>query len=123
MSSINDILNIATSGLTTAQAQVSAASDNITNVNTAGYARKVISQSETVVDGRGLGVHIDAIQSAYDAFMQKASMGAQSQSASAQVVSDFLGQAQQLFGDPSSPQSFFSGLDNVFTAFSAAAAT
>ena len=123
MSSINDILGIATSGLATAQAQVGAASDNITNVNTVGYARKVISQSETVVDGRGLGVHIDTIQSAYDAFMQKASMGAQSQSASAQVVSDFLGQAQQLFGDPSSPQSFFSGLDNVFSAFSAAADT
>ncbi|MGZ3273467.1 MAG: FlgK family flagellar hook-associated protein [Caulobacteraceae bacterium] len=121
MSSINDILNIATSGLSTAQAQVSATSDNITNVNTVGYARKVISQSETVVDGRGLGSHIDAIQSAYDVFMQKASMSAQSGSSSAQVVSDFLNQAQQMFGDPSSPQSFFSGLDNLYSTFSAAA--
>src|SRR5437763_726249 len=114
MSSINDILNIATSGLSTAQAQVSATSDNITNVNTVGYARKVISQSETVVDGRGLGSHIDAIQSAYDVFMQKASMGAQAGSSSAQIMSDFLNQAQQMFGDPSSPQSFFSGLDNLY---------
>jgi flagellar hook-associated protein 1 FlgK len=121
MSSINDVLSIATSGLTTAQAQVTATSDNISNVNTAGYSRKVISQSETVVDGRGLGVHINTIQSAYDAFMQKASMGAQAQSSSAQVVSDFMNQAQQMFGDPSSPQSFFSGLDNVYSAFSAAA--
>jgi flagellar hook-associated protein 1 FlgK len=123
MSSINDILNIATSGLSTAQAQVSATSDNIANVNTAGYSRKVINQSETVVDGRGLGVHIDTIQSAYDAFMQKASMGASAQTGSAQVVSDFLNQAQQMFGDPSSPQSFFAGLDNVYSAFSAAADT
>jgi flagellar hook-associated protein 1 FlgK len=123
MSSLNDVLSIATSGLATAQAQVSATSDNIANVNTAGYARKVISQSETVVDGRGLGVHIDTIQSAYDAFMQKASMGAQAQSGQAQVVSDFLAQAQQMFGDPSSPQSFFSGLDNVYSAFSAASDT
>lgn len=123
MSSINDILGIATSGLSTAQAQISATSDNITNVNTPGYARKVINQSETVVGGRGLGVHIDTIQSAYDAFMQKASMGAQAGSSQAQVVSDFLSQAQQMFGDPSSPQSFFSGLDNVYSAFSAAADT
>src|SRR5882757_4211378 len=108
MSSLSDILNIAVSGLSTAQAQVSATSDNITNVNTVGYARKVISQSETVVDGRGLGVHIDTIQSAYDAFMQKARIAAQAQSGQAQVVSDFLNQAQQAFGDPSGPSSFFS---------------
>ncbi|MEI9892092.1 MAG: flagellar basal body protein [Caulobacteraceae bacterium] len=38
--SISDVLNIATSGLSVAQAQVSATSDNIANVNTVGYARK-----------------------------------------------------------------------------------
>ena len=71
-SSLNDVLNIATSGLSTAQSQVTATSNNIANVNTVGYTREVVNQSETVVDGRGLGVHIDAIQSAYNAFLQKA---------------------------------------------------
>ena len=123
MSSLNDVLNIAVSGLSTAQSQVSAASNNIANVNTAGYTREVVTQSETVVDGRGLGVHIDAIQSAYNAFLQKASMQATSQSGQTSVVSDFLNQAQQMFGDPSSATSFFAGLDNVYSALSSASDT
>src|SRR3569833_70179 len=121
--SISDILNIATSGLTVAQQQVSATSDNIANVNTTGYARKVVNQSETVVDGRGLGVHIDSIQSAYSAFLQKASLNASSQASQTSVVSNFLGQAQQMFGDPSAANSFFGGLNSVYTALSAAADT
>ena len=123
MSSLNDVLNIAVSGLSTAQSQVSATSNNIANVNTAGYTREVVTQSETVVDGRGLGVHIDAIQSAYNAFLQKASMQATSQSGQTSVVSDFLNQAQQMFGDPSSATSFFAGLDNVYSALSSASDT
>jgi len=123
MSSINDVLNIATSGLSVAQSQVSATSDNIANVNTAGYSRKVVTQSENVVDGRGLGVRIDSIQSAYNAFLQKASLAATAQSGQTSVMSTFLNQAQQMFGDPSSPSSFFAGLDNVYSAFSAASDT
>ncbi len=84
---------------------------------------KVVTQSETVVDGRGLGVRIDSIQSAYNAFLQKASLAANSQGGQSQVISDFLNQAQQMFGDPSSSTSFFAGLDNVYSAFSAASDT
>ena len=120
-SSISAMLNIATSGLSVAQSEVSATSDNIANVNTVGYARKVVTQSETVVDGRGLGVHIDSIQSAYNSFLQKASLTANASAGQTSVVSTFLNQAQQMFGDPSSPQSFFTGLDNLYSAFSAAA--
>jgi flagellar hook-associated protein 1 FlgK len=121
--SISDVLNIATSGLTTAQAQVSATSDNIANVNTVGYARKVVSQSETVVDGKGLGVHIDSITRAANAFLQKASLQASSQSSQASVLSDFLDQAQKMFGDPSSSTSYFAGLDSLYSAFSSASDT
>lgn len=121
--SISDVLNIATSGLTTAQAQVSATSDNIANVNTPGYARKVVTQSETIVDGKGLGVHVDSITRAANAFMQKASLLASSQSSQASVISNFLDQAQQMFGDPSSSTSFFAGLDSLYSAFSSASDT
>jgi flagellar hook-associated protein 1 FlgK len=120
MSSLNDVLNIAVSGLSTAQSQVAATSDNIANVNTVGYTRKVVNQSELVIEGAGLGVHIDSIQSAYNAFLQKATLQAASQSGQTSVVSNFLNQAQQMFGDPSSKTSFFGGLDDVYSALSAA---
>src|SRR6185312_5035667 len=123
MSSLNDVLSIGVSGLSTAQSQIAATSDNITNVNTVGYTRKVVTQSETVVAGAGEGVHIDAIQSAYNAFLQKATLQATSQSGQTAVVSNFINQAQQMFGDPSSPTSFFAGLDNLYSALSCASDT
>ena len=43
--SLNSIMNIATSGLQTAQAQLRVTSDNIANVNTAGYVRKITDQT------------------------------------------------------------------------------
>ena len=123
MSSLNDVLNIATSGLSTAQSQVTVTSNNIANVNTPGYAREVVSQSPTVVEGRGLGVSIDSIQSAMNVFLDKASQQATSQSGQTSVLSTFLNQAQQMFGDPSSSTSFFAGLNNVYSALSAASDT
>jgi len=122
-SSISSMLNIATSGLSVAQSQVSATSDNIANVNTVGYNRKVVTQSETVIGGAGAGVHIDSIQDAYNSFLEKASLGATAQAGQTSVVSNFLNQAQQMFGDPSGKTSFFSNLDNVYSAFSTASAT
>lgn len=122
-SSISGVLNIATSGLSVAQTEVTATSDNIANVNTTGYNRKVVTQAETVVGGAGAGVHVASIQNAYNTFLVKANLSATAQAGQTSVVSNFLNQAQQMFGDPSSSTSFFSNLDNVYSAFSAAAAT
>jgi flagellar hook-associated protein 1 len=121
--SISDILNIATSGLSVAQNQVTATSNNIANVNTVGYSREVVNTSESVVNGAGRGVSVDSIQSAYNSFLQKASLSANSQASQSAVISNFLDQAQQLFGDPSSTNSFFGNLNSVYSAFSSAAAT
>jgi flagellar hook-associated protein 1 FlgK len=123
MSSLNDVLNISSAALGTAQSQVTVTSNNIANVNTVGYSREVVSQSPTVVDGRGLGAHIDSIRSAMNVFLDKAAQQATAQSGQTSVLSNFLNQAQQMFGDPSSPSSFFAGLDNVYSALSAAADT
>jgi flagellar hook-associated protein 1 FlgK len=123
MSSLSDVLNIASSGLQTAQTQVRVISDNVANVNTPGYSRKVVTQSELTAGGQGQGVNVTAIQRAANQFLQQASLSASSGEGSAQVLSDFMSQAQQLFGDPSSSTSFFAGLDNVYAAFSTAAGT
>lgn len=123
MSSLNDVLNIAVSGLSTAQTQVTATSNNISNVNTPGFTREVVNQSPLVVEGRGLGVQIDSIQSAVNTFLDKANQQATAQSGQTSVVSNFLNQAQQMFGDPSSSTSFFAGLNSVYSALSAASDT
>jgi flagellar hook-associated protein 1 FlgK len=123
MSSISNVLNIAASGLQTAQAQVSVTSDNISNVNTAGYARKIANQSEIVAGGTGNGVKVASITRAADQFLTQASLSATATAGAASTLSTFLDQAQALFGDPSSDTSFFSGLNSVYSAFATAANT
>jgi flagellar hook-associated protein 1 FlgK len=123
MASLSDVLSIATSGLQTAQTLVSVTSDNIANVNTPGYARKVATQGEVVAAGSGVGVKILSMSRAADMYLQQASLSANATASQFSAISNYLNQAQQLFGDPSSTTSFFSSLDNVYSAFAGAATT
>ncbi|KQV58821.1 MULTISPECIES: flagellar hook-associated protein FlgK [unclassified Caulobacter] len=118
--SLNAIMNTATSGMMAAQTGLRVTSDNIANVNTTGYVRKTIAQSNLLSGGMGVGVSIDAIKRATDRFLQSASLNAASDSNRAGAISQALNTAQQLFGDPSGDTSFFSTLDDIFTAFSSA---
>ncbi|WP_297515309.1 flagellar hook-associated protein FlgK [uncultured Caulobacter sp.] len=118
--SLNAVMSTATSGMMAAQTGLRVTSDNIANVNTKSYVRKTVSQSNLLSNGMGVGVSIDAIKRATDRFLQSASLNAGSESARAAVVASSLNSAQQLFGDPSGDTSFFSTLDDIYTAFSAA---
>jgi flagellar hook-associated protein 1 FlgK len=118
--SLNTILNVATSGMMAAQTGLRVVSDNIANINTAGYVRKTIAQSNLVSNGMGVGVNIDAIKRATDKFMAAASLNGASESGRAGVISTAMDNAQKLFGDPTTKNDFFSALDDVYSAFSQA---
>ena len=122
MSTLNGVLNIATSGLLTAQSQLRVVSDNVANVSTPGYIRKIGDQSSKVANGAGAGVDIAQLRLAADRFLQAAGLQASTAGAGAQARSDTLDQAQALFGDPTTSGSFLGGLDKVFSAFSSLAA-
>ena len=119
MSGLSNILNIANSGLQTAQTGLRTVSDNVSNVNTPGYIRKVADQQSVAVDGRGGGVDIVAIRLAADKFLQAAGLQANAQSGAAGAKADALDQAQALFGNPNDATSFFSQLNSVFSGFAA----
>ena len=116
--SLSAIMSSANSGLMAAQTGLRTVSDNIANINTPGYVRKVVNQSQLVSAGLGVGVNIDSIQRAADQFLQRASLTARAASAEAGVIADNLDRAQALFGDPSASSSFFSRLDEIYAAFS-----
>ena len=118
--SLNSIMGTATSGMMAAQTGLRVTSDNIANVNTKGYVRKTISQSNMLSNGMGVGVSIDAIKRATDRFLTTSSLNAASDSARTTAIAESLNNVQQLFGDPTDSTSFFSRLDDIFTAFSAA---
>ncbi len=116
--SLSSILNIATSGLEVAQTGLTAVSNNISNVNTAGYVREVVNQGSLSVGGQGIGVSVQDIARTTNQFLEAANLKATADSSSAGVTSSMLDQAQSLFGDPTSTSSFFGQLDSVFSAFS-----
>ncbi|MGH7018248.1 MAG: flagellar basal body protein, partial [Brevundimonas sp.] len=74
--SLNSIMNIATSGLNAAQTQLRVVSDNVSNVNTPGYIRKIADQQSWASQGMGAGVEIARVRLATDRFLQAASLNA-----------------------------------------------
>lgn len=119
--SLTVTLKTATSGLMAAQTGLRAISDNIANVNTPGYTRKTVDQRPVVVNGTGMGVEVTGIKRVTDQYLQLASLTAASDAAHWDVVSQYLDNAQALFGDPSSAGFFFNRLDDAYAAFASAA--
>jgi len=122
MTTLGGIMSNAASGVLAAQTQLNTISNNIANINTTGYVREIANQQALVAGGAGDGVAITSIQNAANQFLQSASLNASASSGQASIVSNFMDQAQALFGDPSSTNSYFSTLNNVFTSFSTLAA-
>ncbi|WP_374571785.1 flagellar hook-associated protein FlgK [Phenylobacterium sp.] len=119
--SLSIAMKTATSGLVAAQTALRTVSDNIANVNTPGYVRKAVDQSQLVVDGRGMGVAINGIKRVTDQYLQLASLTASSDASRWDITAQYLDNAQSLFGDPSGDNFFFSRLDDIWSAFSTAA--
>jgi flagellar hook-associated protein 1 FlgK len=119
--SLSVALTTATSGLMAAQTGLRAVSDNIANVNTPGYVRKTVDQQQLTVDGMGQGVQVTGVRRVTDQYLQLASLSAGADSGRYSVYSQYLDNAQSLFGDPSDDSSFFASLDSVYSAFATAA--
>ena len=89
-------------------------SDNIAKrFNTPGYVRKQIIQEQQVVAGRGAGVDVTGVQRITNQYLQSASLAASADSSRYSIVSQFLDNAQALFGDPSTSGYFFGLPDNI----------
>lgn len=119
--SLNAIMNTATSGLTAAQTQLRVVSDNVSNVNTPGYVRKIADQVTRTSQGMGTGVEVARIRLATDRFLQAASLNAGAEAARQGVRHELYDRIQSLFGDPGGDSGFFSQVDGVFSAFAASA--
>ena len=119
--SLNGVLATATSGLMASQTGLNTVSDNIANVNTPGYVRKTVDQQQLSVEGVGQGVEVTGIRRVTDQYLQLASLSAGADSGRWSAYSQYLDNAQSLFGDPSTTQSFFNVLDHVYATFATAA--
>ncbi len=115
--SLNGILHIAESGVLTAQSRLRTVSDNVSNVATPGYIRRLADAQSRVTDGAGSGVAVAQLRLATDRFLQAAGLRAASAQASAQASAGVLDRAQALFGDPTGGSDLFASADAAFAAF------
>ncbi|HEY0051886.1 MAG TPA: flagellar hook-associated protein FlgK, partial [Caulobacteraceae bacterium] len=118
--SLTSIMNSATTGLIAAQTQLRVVSDNVANVNTEGYVRKIADQAAVTTQGMGAGVNISRIRLATDRFLQAASLQAGSEAQRQGTRAELYDRVQSLFGDPSGDGGFFGQIDRLFSTFAAA---
>ena len=98
--SITLALNTARSGLLASQQALDATANNIANVNTDGYSRKVVQFENRSVDGTGAGVRVAELARYVDENLLKNLRGQTSGLSEAQARGDTFERLQELFGKP-----------------------
>lgn len=118
--SLNGIAATALSALKTSSAALGVTSNNVANVNTPGYARRVVNQQTLAAGGQLMGVDIGSIQRVVDSFLQQENLSAGGAAAQYDTAAGFFTQLNGLLGGPGDNQSLASGLTNLAAAFGVA---
>lgn len=93
-------LDAALSGLRVAQQQLTTISNNVANVGTDGYSRKILPQSTVVIGGQSAGVRGDAIVRNVDMFLQRDYWTQVSATTFQDTKIEYLDRIQQFHGNP-----------------------
>ncbi len=118
--SLNGIAATALSALKTSSAALGVVSNNVANVNTPGYARRVVNQQTLAAGGQLMGVDIGSIQRVVDSFLQQENLAAGGSAAQYDTAAGFFTQLNGLLGGPGDNQSLATGLTNLSAAFGVA---
>ncbi len=115
--SINTMMSSALSALNAAQIGMRTASNNVSNVNTPGYARQEVQFAPRVVGSDLNGVEVQAIRRVSDAYLVDTAREAAADAGAAAQRSDFLDRAQAAFDDPTGDSTLSAELDDLFQSF------
>jgi flagellar hook-associated protein 1 FlgK len=108
------------SALQTNQAALKVVSDNVANINTPGYSRRVVNQQTQVNGGTLMGVDIASVQRVVDKFLQSEALAAGAGAAQYGAQSDIYDQLNGILGQPGDGSSLNAKLDNIFSALATA---
>jgi len=118
--SLSGILGNALSGLQASQAGLRAASNNVANVNTAGYARTIASVEARNAGGVAMGVQVNGIVRIVDRYLQLTSLSSISDASGTQTRATALDRMQSQFGNLDDSGSIFARLNSAFAGLSQA---
>jgi flagellar hook-associated protein 1 FlgK len=117
--SLNIALLNGISGLQTNSRALGVTAQNVSNVNTEGYSRKIVNQRAVVIDGTGAGVEIASITRKVDDFMIIELRTAITELGDSMIRDDYFSRMQDMFGtlgSDSSPSQILADLAAKFQA-------
>lgn len=103
--SLNIALFNALSGLQTNQTALRVVSNNVANVNTVGYTRKLADPQSRVIAGMGAGVQLGPIHRNVDTALAEQVRGTTTNLRGLEVAQQFFQRMQDMFGSPGSNSS------------------
>ncbi len=119
--SINGILSSALTALQTNSAALRVVSNNVANLNTEGYARRVVHQQALVTGNQISGVEIADIQRMADKFLVQEQLSATAASSRFNIQSRIYDQLSGILGEPGDGRALTTQLDNIYKALGNAA--
>ncbi len=112
--SLSLALNTALSGININQQALAALSQNIANVNTPGYSRKIVNQEAQSIAGVGVGVRVSDITRRVDQYLVQAVRLQTSTVGKADIIKDYADRTQLMLGNPGVANSINSYITNFF---------
>lgn len=116
-------LQTALSGLRLNQTALDVTANNIANVNTEGYSRKILESEAMVLDDRGAGAKVGSITRQIDEFLLREVRTESSSLGMVQVEDFYFGRMQDLFGAPGDNRSISETITTLATRLQSLAAT
>ncbi len=118
--SLNGIAASAISALQTNSAALGVVANNVSNLNTPGYARRIINQQTLSAGGQLMGVDIASIQRVANQFLAQEQLSATGSASQYDTMAGLFSQLNGLLGSPGDNQSLATGMTNLAAAFATA---
>ncbi|OJX79599.1 flagellar hook-associated protein FlgK [Magnetospirillum sp. 64-120] len=110
-------LNTALSGLLTSQRALDTIAQNVTNVNTPGYVRKVMNQESRVLNGNGAGIQVGSISRMVNEGLLKDIRKQSANLGKLEVESSYYPRIDDLFGNVADNTSIAHKMNDMYEAF------
>jgi flagellar hook-associated protein 1 FlgK len=118
--SLNGIAASAISALKTNSAALGVVANNVSNLNTPGYARRIVNQQTLSAGGQLMGVDIATIQRVSNQFLIQEQLAANGAASKYDTMAGLFSQLNGLLGSPGDNQSLATQLTNLASAFATA---
>src|SRR5882757_8507417 len=115
--SLNGIAGSALTALQTNTAALGVVANNVSNLNTPGYARRLVNQETLSVGGQLMGVNVASVQRVTNQFLAQEQLAATGTAQQYDTMSGLFSQLNGLLGGPGDNQSLATQMTNLSAAF------